>query len=74
MPALIELLRDQDEVVRYKAVGVLGHIAAEDAIPALIQLLQDQSSGVRFNTAWALRQIGTPEALEAVKEYEKSNW
>ena len=70
MPALIQVLRDQNPEVRQYAVGALGHIAAVDAVPALMQALKDQNPKVRNNAAWALEQIGTPEALKAVKEYQ----
>ena len=70
MPALIQVLRDQNPEVRQYAAGALGHIAAVDAVPALMQALKDQNPKVRNNAAWALEQIGTPEALKAVEEYQ----
>ena len=71
VPALIQAL--EEPAVSYSAAMALGQIG-KDAIPALIQSLQDQDFRVSASAAEALVQIGTPEALEAVKEYEKSNW
>ena len=65
MPALIQVLQDQDEKVRFAAAYALGEIGegAVNAVPALIQALQDEH--VRGNAAMALGQIGTSEALKA---------
>ena len=73
MQRLIGKLQDDDFNVCSYAAYALGQIK-KDAIPALIQSLQDQDLRVSASAAEALGKIGTPEALEAVKEYEKSNW
>ena len=70
VPALIQVLKDQSEDVRWNAVEALKEIGALDAVPALIQVLKDQNEDVRWNAVRALEKIGTPEALKAVEEYE----
>jgi len=69
VPALIQVLKDDDRGVRYYAAYVLGNIRSEDAVPALIPLLQDQYEWVRVASAQALKKIGPSEALKAVEEY-----
>jgi hypothetical protein len=60
VPALIELLGDEDLSVRELATVVLGRIGpdARDAVPALIKLLGDEDGEVRRQTAEALVHIG----------------
>jgi len=67
MPALIEALRDGNQVVRAHVAPLLGNIAdlAKDAVPALIEALKDGHEYVRNSVAWTLRNIG-PDAKEAV--------
>ncbi len=73
---LIGELQGDDFNVRSYATYILGKIGLgakdKDAVLALIQALQEPA--VSYSAAEALGKIGTPEALEAVKEYEKSNW
>ena len=56
VPALIQVLKDDDRGVRYYAAYVLGNIRSEDAVPALIPLLQDQYEWVRVASAQALKE------------------
>ena len=63
IPALVELLKDQDCDVRATAATALGQIgpAAQSAMPILSEALNDQYSDVRSNAAAALVQIGPHE-------------
>ena len=66
IPALIQLLKDQNSTVQ-ETTAILRQIgpATVAEIPALIQLLENQSVTVRLNAAKALAEIG-PEAKPAV--------
>ena len=69
--ALVSLLCDQDELVRWRAVSALGHLAG--AHPELVQplvtrlywSLNDESGGIGWMSAPALGEIGrrAPELL-----------
>jgi HEAT repeat protein len=67
VPALIELLRDPSEEVRWNAALTLGKIGpgAQAAVPALIAALKDTDANVREHAAESLGQIGA-EARAAV--------
>ncbi|MEX2666881.1 HEAT repeat domain-containing protein [Candidatus Uabimicrobium amorphum] len=56
----IQLLQNQDSVIRSFAVEILGRIGekAHSAVPALILALKDQDSWVRSSVAEALGKIG----------------
>ena len=62
VPALIQLLQDQDTegFVRANAARALGRIGegTKDAVPALIPLLKDQDVGISVNAVGALGRIG----------------
>jgi hypothetical protein len=73
VPALIELLGDEDKKVRESIVWALGKIGDEMAVAALIEVLKDEDKRVRVSTVEALRGIGTSEALKAVEKYEKES-
>ena len=57
MPALIQVLQDQNWDVRNSAAMALDQIG-KDAVPSLIQLLQDDNANVRVTAAQALVQMG----------------
>ena len=59
VPVLIELLRDDNSIVRQEAILILARIgpAARDALPALQQALKDPDEQVRARAITALRQI-----------------
>jgi len=72
IPALIQLLQDQDAegFARANAALALGQIGegTEDAMSVLIQALRDQDKYVRRDAAGALEEIGTPRAIKAAKD------
>ena len=59
VPVLIELLKDENSIVRQEAILILARIgpAARDALPALQQALKDPDEQVRARAITALRQI-----------------
>ncbi len=59
VPVLIELLKDENSIVRQEAILILARIgpAARDALPALEQALKDPDEQVRARANTALRQI-----------------
>jgi hypothetical protein len=59
VPVLIELLKDDNSIVRQEAILILARIgpAARDAVPALQQALNDPDEQVRARAITALRQI-----------------
>jgi HEAT repeat protein len=61
VPALIDALRDEDEVVRDLAAMSLGHYGtqARTAIPQLTKLLDDERS--RYSAGEALKRIQAPD-------------
>ena len=64
---LIEVLQDEDGLVRATAARALGKIGpeAERAVPALMRAIQDQVMIVRMGAAMGLGGIG-PKAKEAI--------
>jgi HEAT repeat protein len=65
VPFLLELLADEDHIVREVAIRALGQIRSPDSIPALMLILQDEKHTLRLEAASALGGIGS-EAREAV--------
>ena len=59
VPVLIELLKDENSVVRQEAILILARIGgpAREAIPALQQALNDPDEQVRARAVTALRQF-----------------
>ena len=59
VPVLIELLKDDNSIVRQEAILILARIgpAAGDAVPALQRALNDSDEQVRARAITALRQI-----------------
>ncbi len=62
VPVLIDLLQDDNSVVRQKAISILAHIGepAKTAIPALQKALNDSDEEVRARAATAIRQLELP--------------
>ncbi len=71
--SLQKRLKDQNWLVRAKAVMSLGRIGKPTAVYALIEALGDENYLVRHHAANSLRQIGTKNALEAVEAWERKN-
>jgi HEAT repeat protein len=73
LPALTELLADDDSQVRWRVAWALGEMgpAAETAIPALMKSLRDKDGLVRCYAASALAKIG-PAALPILTELLKN--
>jgi len=70
IPALIELLLDQDEEAQMAAACALGTMgpAAREAIPALTKLLRARPTDVRSSAAEALEKIKKQTPPGAVKK------
>ena len=66
-PALVAILKDPNQEVRWSAADALGKIGpnAAEAVPALVTALKDPEKKVRGRAALALGKIG-PRAAEAV--------
>lgn len=60
VPVLVELLADEEALVRSNAARGLGALGAEaqSAVPALIQTLKDRNALVRYSAAEAIHKIG----------------
>jgi tetratricopeptide (TPR) repeat protein len=58
--ALIQMLKEADDVVRREAATALGKVGpgARDAVPALTEALGDRVENVRSSAAYALGKIG----------------
>ena len=69
IPALIDVLQEEDKYFRSHGAVALGKIGREAraAVPALIKALKDREEDVRREAAAALGRIG-PEAREAVAD------
>jgi hypothetical protein len=67
VPVLIELLKDENSVVRQEAILILARIGgpAKEAIPALQQALNDPDEQVRARAVTALRQFEPAAAGES---------
>lgn len=65
---LIELLKDKERLVRWKAASVLGKSKIKAAVPHLIKLLKDEEDYVRAGAAHALGEIQAKEAVYALIE------
>jgi hypothetical protein len=84
VPALIRLLKVNDDIVRFQAIRTFGHIGlqAKDAIPAMNQLLLDESMGgaeghrlpedAYFGEGIPIRKETHREIREALKKIEAS--
>lgn len=66
--ALLPLVADPDDVVRRRAISLLGEFGVEEAVaPLMTVLAADASRDVRQSAAWALGRIGGTEAREALR-------
>ena len=64
MPRLIELLRDEDQLLVTKALRTLEAIGspAQEAVPALVELASDQDYLIRLQARAALKVISPAAA------------
>ncbi len=60
--ALINLLTERNDLLRYTAARGLGLLGGSDGVEHLIRALQDRRNFVREQAAWALGKIGDPRA------------
>jgi hypothetical protein len=58
VPALTNILHDRHNMVRIKAVGILGGLMSTRAIPALMQSLADEDRDVRWAAVLASEKSG----------------
>ncbi|WP_337104214.1 HEAT repeat domain-containing protein [Paenibacillus sp. YIM B09110] len=70
VPALIEALSSEDEVIRSQAADKLGIVgnAAASAVPKLTELIHDSSENVALNAVYALGHIGDSGTTALLKE------
>ncbi|MFQ5432534.1 MAG: HEAT repeat domain-containing protein, partial [Nitrospinota bacterium] len=61
--ALIDLASDKNDVIRRRAVKVLGNVDHPDVARVLMELLLDENSAVRINAARSLADKKEPSAL-----------
>jgi cyclophilin family peptidyl-prolyl cis-trans isomerase/HEAT repeat protein len=66
VPALVDLLNDQEVEVRRMAAFALGLAGARSAADRLLLALADSDAGVRGRAAEALGRIGDPRAAPAI--------
>jgi HEAT repeat protein len=58
IPALSNLLQDENADVRFVVAQALGQIGSEASVPALTKALQDKDENVRVSAAQAFQQVG----------------
>jgi len=66
VPVLIDVLKNEDWMVRQKAIEALAKIENKSAVPYLIEALKDEYANVRFNAVKALGILGDPGAISAL--------
>jgi hypothetical protein len=66
--ALTELLKDEDEFVRWAAISNIATIGGEKAVDALKQALQDKEPWVRAQAVEALMEIRGERAIEGLQQ------
>jgi hypothetical protein len=77
IPALSDLVQDENSDVRFAVAQTLGEIGTEDVIPALTKALQDGDENVRVSATAAFQKVGSaanqakPELLAALWD---GNW
>ncbi len=59
IPALNNLIQDENADVRFVAAQALGEIGVEAVVPALTKALQDKDENVRVSAAAAFQKIGS---------------
>ena len=77
VPALIGLMKDEDEQVRSRTAYALARFGdeAQVAIQDLADACYDENRYVQGHAAVALEQIGTPEALSTLLHWlQASRW
>jgi HEAT repeat protein len=77
VPALLELLKDQREGVRWEAAKALSQIGDPDAAPKLVEALDDDNFGVRWLAAEGLICTGGRgliPLLRALERHSDSKW
>jgi HEAT repeat protein len=65
---LMDLIRDKEWRVRYRAAEAFGLMAASPGTPVLIKVLHDEKDHVRYMAAKSLGLIGDPASLEPLIE------
>jgi HEAT repeat protein len=68
---LLPLLKDKDELVRKRAVIVLGQIKDSGVLEPLMEMLNDSDWFTRLSAAAALEQLGDERGREAIKPLMK---
>lgn len=72
---LIELLKDKDWDVRWRAAEALGELKAQEALDALTKALDDDDKDVRWAAVSALGEIGSKKAIETlIAALKNKNW
>lgn len=64
---VLDLMRDDDPIVRFYASETLGRLGEAKAVPSLLDALDDPDTGVRAFAAGALGEIGDRRALEGLE-------
>ena len=68
VPDVIDLLRDRNWKVRYRAAEVLGLIRSREALRPLVETLSDEKDHVRYMAAKSLGMIKDPAALQPLRK------
>jgi HEAT repeat protein len=73
--SLLNALKDEDSLVRFRAVSALGKIGNVSALPALKQIAENDTDKVRLNekTSRTVKEAAE-EAIEQIKRYQNSNF
>jgi HEAT repeat protein len=77
VPALLKLLKDQREGVRWEAAKALSQIGDPAAAPKLVEVLEDDNFGVRWLAAEGLICTGSQglvPLLRALERHSDSKW
>lgn len=68
VPRLIDALDSDDNILRYKAIEVLGQLKSSEAIPKLINALDDPDDGVRRIAIGSLGDMRVPNLTDKLVE------
>lgn len=63
IPEITRLLKDNDSMVRRRAVEALAQLGAKETIPDITKLLQDKKISVRYRAIEVLWRLGAKEAI-----------
>jgi HEAT repeat protein len=78
VPALADVVRDDEPTIAYLAIEALGRLKHETAVEPLIAALKAEDTGIRWASAWALGQIGdlraVPHLIAALVDKAKPGW